>query len=1059
MVSGLVGRSTSFPSGEEEPMFSPVLIQLEQHLEETSQSNELLSPLAQVFKTGCSFTDRNVRVINEAIKRCLASPELNVNGEIVHDAVIFLGNMPRTRRHSDYLASNVAKFILKAADSLHLNVIRLVKDLIGLRNAFDNSLVYLFDDCNYSSDFRQLTNMISEFAQSFVHEFDDIAEIYQICCHILCCSSSIPGFRSDLWIPGIVTAYLEMLVESDYKKDHEEQLFYVNSIGVLLMMIAEQKIEVDKAIIEELQAVLRLFKVVPEESIMEVLKMNREFFETENNMMVFKLFRKWRKVLKLISVKVRQDVPQCDAILAIEGKEKPEFKGLRNLSFNCYINAVLQMLHYHTSFRRAFDSICSEVSVGEEGVVHRSLRNLFKSLASTSSDKVVNPASFVDLTRPEHFPANTEQDAVEYLDHLLNLLKCEAVVEGESDSSSYVSKVFDIPVICTHSCTTCGRELTRNEGNHRFLMLHLNSNAPQADGKVADHPFLQSTQEMIDSLYTERIEETEKCEYCDGENGVYARNAVTEIKAAPSTLLLNVTLFRFDKVSQTALKNLSKFEVNEVVTLLLKANFGRASLKQVLNGTNELNEHLKYIYEVFAARNPLDNQQLQKLNGELEHCLALSMPEISEDIAKRGVIFLGNLPDLHRQSESLVDNISKFILKANVFLANGMRAILVMIEEQSTVLDTPIAVALWLVRGLFPEEPDESVLDILKRITINFLETHKGEMPKGDTALVIEDNEELKCRGLTNTSHNCYVNTILQMLYYHASFRRAFDSICSEVSVDGKGMVHRSLRNLFKSLASTPNSQAVDPSSFVDLTRPEHFPANTEQDAVEYLDHLLNLLKCEAVVEGEGDSSSYVSKVFDIPVICTHSCTTCGRELTRNEGNHRFLMLHLNSNAPQADGEVADHPFLQSTQEMIDSLYTERIEETEKCEYCDGENGVYARNAVTEIKAAPSTLLLNVKLFRFDKASQTALKNLSKFEVNEVVTLILNGNTECQYNLWGIILHSGVSLDGGHYVWVCSLDGQWILFNDERVFVVSLEELLKNALLSPYLIVYTPKGD
>ncbi|KAM7537412.1 hypothetical protein Aperf_G00000075064 [Anoplocephala perfoliata] len=476
-----------------------------------------------------------------------------MNGEIVHNAVIFLGNMPRTRRHSDYLASNVAKFILKAADSLHLNIIRLVKDLIGLRNAFDNSLVYLFDDCNYSSDFCQLTNMISEFAQSFAHEFDDIAEIYQICCHILCCSSSIPGFRSDLWIPGIVTAYWSPPDDDCRTEDRSRQ-----SYSYLLTK----------------QAVLRLFKVVPEESIMEVLKMNREFFETENSMLVFKLSQKWRKVLKLISVKVRQDVPQCDAILAIEGKEKPEFKGLRNLSFNCYINAVLQMLHYHTSFRRAFDSICSEVSVGEEGVVHRSLRNLFKSLASTSSGKVVNPASFVDLTRPEHFPANTEQDAVEYLDHLLNLLKCEAVVEGESDSSSYVSKVFDIPVICTHSCTTCGRELTRNEGNHRFLMLHLNSNAPQAGGEVADHPFLQSTQEMIDSLYTERIEETEKCEYCDGENGVYARNAVTEIKAAPSTLLLNVKLFRFDKVSQTALKNLSKFEVDEVVTLRLKGFVG-----------------------------------------------------------------------------------------------------------------------------------------------------------------------------------------------------------------------------------------------------------------------------------------------------------------------------------------------------------------------------------------------------------------------------------------------------------------------------------------------------
>lgn len=367
-----VNRCTSF-SAEEESISSLVWIQFQRTLEGTPQLKRILPFISRVFKAGYSLSEQNACVLNEAIEQCLAFPEFSINEEIVRDAIIFLGSMPKLCSQTDCLASNIAKFISKAADSLQLDVVCLIKDLINLRQIFESYIVFLFDDCHSSRDFRQLMKMVSKCTQYFVQEVDNIAEIHQICRRLFHCSNNISGFRSDFWIPGIVTMvcttykridsevrtlvesliqetitslnahkmfkielrpvltfllilslrfdmwdyfspdtkanlvnYLKTMAESDYKENYLEQLFFASCIRIILTMIEEQSVEADRAIIRDLQAVLRLFKVAPEESIMEVLKMTREFFETQGSMMGFNLSLKWRKILRLIKMKVRQ---------------------------------------------------------------------------------------------------------------------------------------------------------------------------------------------------------------------------------------------------------------------------------------------------------------------------------------------------------------------------------------------------------------------------------------------------------------------------------------------------------------------------------------------------------------------------------------------------------------------------------------------------------------------------------------------------------------------------------------------------------------------------------
>lgn len=77
---------------------------------------------------------------------------------------------------------------------------------------------------------------------------------------------------------------------------------------------------------------------------------------------------------------------------------------------------------------------------------------------------------------------------------------------------------------------------------------------------------------------------------------------------------------------------------------------------------------------------------------------------------------------------------------------------------------------------------------------------------------------------------------------------------------------------------------------------------------------------------------------------------------------------------------------------MVDSLCTELIEVAPKCEKCGGgDNAVYSRNVDVTFRRAPPCLLLNVKIFYYDMATGTTEKYMSKFDINETITLKLEG--------------------------------------------------------------------
>lgn len=202
----------------------------------------------------------------------------------------------------------------------------------------------------------------------------------------------------------------------------------------------------------------------------------------------------------------------------------------------------------------------------------------------------------------------------------------------------------------------------------------------------------------------------------------------------------------------------------------------------------------------------------------------------------------------------------------------------------------------------------------------------------------------------------------------------------------------------------------VDASNFIRKSRPHYFEDWTHEDAQEYLSHLLDQLQAESTSETSSASPSYISETFEGCQSRVSYCATCREEIDKREDTFTTLMLPLKvSTTPENGGTVSylsiceyyysyvtnllqDEAETPSIQDLVDSFCTELIEDAPKCEKCGGgDNGVYSRNVDVTFRKPPPCLLLNVKIFYYDMATGNTEKNMSKFDVDETITLKLEG--------------------------------------------------------------------
>ena len=96
-------------------------------------------------------------------------------------------------------------------------------------------------------------------------------------------------------------------------------------------------------------------------------------------------------------------------------------------------------------------------------------------------------------------------------------------------------------------------------------------------------------------------------------------------------------------------------------------------------------------------------------------------------------------------------------------------------------------------------------------------------------------------------------------------------------------------------------------------------------------------------------------------------------------------------------------------------------------------------------------MIIALQLFRWDDNYQP-YKVTPNITINEELTCFDN------FELFGIIWHSGLTVDSGHYISNVKINGQWFLTDDTKV-EPGLKHYDPNSLINeaPYILVYKKK--
>lgn len=339
--------------------------------------------------------------------------------------------------------------------------------------------------------------------------------------------------------------------------------------------------------------------------------------------------------------------------------------------------------------------------------------------------------------------------------------------------------------------------------------------------------------------------------------------------------------------------------------------------------------------------------------------------------------------------------------------------------------------------------------------------------------------------GLVNLGNTCYMNSVLQALAMTKEFSRGI------LLSGSKSPLLIKIQELIALMLHSSRYE-LTPSRVLDATRPPGFTPGLQQDSSEFLGYLLDTLHeqelayrssiipkpidSEITDHDENDApsastststsqqkqitrpSTTIEKTFMGKLATTYKCLTCGWQST-NSDSFRDLQLSF----PEVENDCASN---YTVQDLIDYYCSSEKLHGDNQYFCEGCKKLSDAERFINVISAPKNLILTLKHFKYDQSNHMRAKLMHKVFHNEHVSIkvcspeTLNEVASVHYDLYAGVVHSGCSMDSGHYYTYAS-DGnnKWYKFNDDVVNQCKIAEL--NNLTppnTPYILFYQMGG-
>ncbi|KAH8731800.1 hypothetical protein GQ44DRAFT_698046 [Phaeosphaeriaceae sp. PMI808] len=291
-----------------------------------------------------------------------------------------------------------------------------------------------------------------------------------------------------------------------------------------------------------------------------------------------------------------------------------------------------------------------------------------------------------------------------------------------------------------------------------------------------------------------------------------------------------------------------------------------------------------------------------------------------------------------------------------------------------------------------------------------------------------DSKKETGMVGLKNQGATCYLNSLLQSLFFTNAFRQAVYQIPTAEESDRLNSAY-ALQRLFYLLQTSSNAVGT-----TDLTQSFGWDSKQifEQQDVQELSRVL-MDKLDDKMKGT-EAEGALTKMFVGKMKTYISCINVDYESSRIED---FWDIQLNV----------------SGNKNLDDSFKDYIQ----VETMDGENKYYAEGFDLQdakkgviFESFPPVLHLQLKRFEYDFQRDAMMKVNDRYEFPEVwdaSPYLAEGADRSEpwiYHLHGVLVHSG-DLNAGHYYAFLkpTKDGHYYKFDDDRVTRATLREALE----------------